>query len=260
MSMDSQNLKIFAILEQIEQTIENSPRPKLGGGNKRLVDMDEIMDLMGDLKVTIPEDIRRANSVMLEAQTMTDNAADHARDLVEKAQRQADKVISEANSTAQQLVVKAKDEYERLVSEDEIYQEAQKRAQLLAAKAEFNANVVYENAKLYADQVLQDLERFLVEYEQLVKQNRRELDARAPQPVQAAASVPASQAPVAAPVKAERHPLKAVAPLKKQPAEEEFDDLDDEDEEEAQTGGFLSGLFGRRKKKVDEEDFDDEEE
>ncbi len=259
MSIDSQNLKIFAILEQIEQTIENSPRPKIGGGNKRLVDVDEIMDLMGDLKVTIPEDIRRANSVMLEAQNMTDNAADHARDIVEKAQRQADKLVAEANSTAQQLVVKAKDEYERLVSEDEIYQEAQKRSQLLAAKAEFNANVVYENAKLYADQVLQDLERFLVEYEQLVKQNRKDLDARAPQPqpIQPAAAVPVSKsaAPVAAPIK----PIAKPAPVKKQPEEDPDDEDFDEDDEEEKGGGFLSGLFGHRKKKIEDEDFDDEE-
>jgi cell division septum initiation protein DivIVA len=260
MSIDSQNLKIFAILEQIEQTIENSPRPKIGGGNKRLVDMDEIMDLMGDLKVTIPEDIRRANSVMLEAQNMTDNAADHARDIVEKAQRQADKLVADANSASQQMVVKAKDEYERLVSEDEIYLEAQKRAQLLAAKAEFNANVVYENAKLYADQVLQDLERFLVEYEQLVKRNRKDLDARAPQPqpVQSSAStasVPRSAAPVAAPIKHAAKP----ASLKKQPEEDLEDDDFDEDEEEEKSGGFLSGLFGHRKKKIEDEDFEDEE-
>jgi len=259
MSVDSQNLKIFAILEQIEQTIENSPRPKIGGGNKRLVDVDEIMDLMGDLKVTIPEDIRRANSVMLEAQNMTDNAADHARDIVEKAQRQADKLVADANSASQQMLVKAKDEYERLVSEDEIYLEAQKRAQLLAAKAEFNANVVYENAKLYADQVLQDLERFLVEYEQLVKQNRKNLDARAPQPqpVQqsaSTASVSRSAVPVAAPVK----PVAKPASLKKQ-AEEDLDDEDFDDDEEEKGGGFLSSLFGHRKKKIEDEDFDDEE-
>ncbi|HWR18647.1 MAG TPA: hypothetical protein VN608_03425 [Clostridia bacterium] len=259
MSIDSQNLKIFAILEQIEQTIENSPRPKIGGGNKRLVDVDEIMDLMGDLKVTIPEDIRRANSVMLEAQNMTDNAADHARDIVEKAQRQADKLIADANSTSQQMVVKAKDEYERLVSEDEIYLEAQKRSQLLAAKAEFNANVVYENAKLYADQVLQDLERFLVEYEQLVKQNRKDLDARAPQPqpVQQAAStasVSRSAAPVAAPIK----PAAKSLSVKKQP-DEDYDDEDFDDDEEERGGGFLSSLFGHRKKKIEDEDFDEEE-
>ncbi|HWS30846.1 MAG TPA: hypothetical protein VN512_12145 [Clostridia bacterium] len=258
MSIDSQNLKIFAILEQIEQTIENSPRPKIGGGNKRLVDVDEIMDLMGDLKVTIPEDIRRANSVMLEAQNMTDNAADHARDIVEKAQRQADKLVADANSTAQQLVVKAKDEYERLVSEDEIYQEAQKRSQLLAAKAEFNANVVYENAKLYADQVLQDLERFLVEYEQLVKQNRKDLDARAPQPkpIQPAAAAPVSKsaAPVATPIK----PIAKPTPVKKQPEKDPDDEDFDEEDEEEKGGGFLSGLFGHRKKKIEDEDFDEE--
>lgn len=69
MSNNAQNMQIFTIIGQLEDLIETSPRPKIGGGaNKRLVSADEMMDLIGDLKVTIPEDIRRANSVIIDSQ------------------------------------------------------------------------------------------------------------------------------------------------------------------------------------------------
>ena len=174
-----QNLKIYDIIEQFEDLVENSPRPKLSGNaTKRIVDVEEIMDLLGDLKTTIPDDIRRANSVIAESRSMLANAQDHAQDIVQEAEQHAAAAIAEAQGKAAQVLDKAKAEYERLIAEDEIYQEAQKRAQLLAMKAEYNANQVYENAKTYADDILADLERFLGEYKRLVEVNRRDLDAR----------------------------------------------------------------------------------
>ena len=132
MSNNTQNMQIFTIIGQLEDMIERSPRPKLGNGaNKRVIDAEEMIDLLGDLKVTIPEDIRRANSVMIESQTMIDNADEHARDVVANAQEEADRLIAQAHAAADDIVEKAKQEYERLVQEDEIYQEAQRRAELL---------------------------------------------------------------------------------------------------------------------------------
>ncbi len=256
MSNNAQNMQIFTIIGQLEDLIENSPRPKIGGGaNKRIIGADEIMDLIGDLKVTIPEDIRRANSVIIESQTMIDNAGEHAKDIVSKAQIDSEALVAKANATAQSIQAKAQMEYERLISEDEIYQEAQRRAKLLALKAEANAGMVFDNAKRYADDVLRDLENFLTEYKQLVAINRRDLDVRADlaqpgaQPTQVAPSAP----PLPQRQPAEHQRARAVAPV----PENEFDDEYD-DEEEEESGSIFSRLFGR-KKKVEDMEFDDEE-
>lgn len=255
MSNNTQNMQIFTIIGQLEDMIERSPKPKLSNGaNKRVIDAEEMIDLLGDLKVTIPEDIRRANSVMIEAQTMIDNADEHARELVANAQTESDRLIAQAHATADDIVEKAKQEYERLVQEDEIYQEAQRRAELLAKKAEANASLVFENAKCYADDVLKDLESFLGEYKQLVAINRKDLDARAQEPQ--SAPQPEAQQPVQQPA-AQPHRKAKPAP---EPEEDAFDDFDDEEDdyEDEAKGGFLSSLF-KRKKKVEDIDFDDEE-
>ena len=180
MSNNMQNLKIYDIIDQLEDLIENSPKPKLSGSaTKRTVDVEEVFDLLGDLKTTIPEDIRRANSLMIEAQNTIDSANDTAQETIDAANTKADAIVAEAQNKANLVLEKAREEYERLIAEDEIYQEAQKRAQLLAAKAEYNANEVFENAKTYADDILADLERFLDEYKNLVNVNRKDLGARA---------------------------------------------------------------------------------
>ncbi|MEG1893022.1 MAG: hypothetical protein RR232_00755 [Clostridia bacterium] len=244
-------MKIFGILEQIEETVEDSPKPKLGGGNRRVVDADEIFDLLGDLKVTIPEDIRRANSVIVEAKNITSNADDYARDTVQKAQADAEKIIADADERAEQIMIKTKEECERLISEEEIYKEAQRRAQLLAAKAEYNANCVYEDAKVYADEVLVDLERFIAEYDQMIKVNRRDLGARAQQSAQPVVKPSPTTDINSGYAERRRPPVKRVEPTQEDVYEEERFDEDDR-------GSFL-GLFKRRKKAVDNDDFIDEE-
>ena len=257
MSNDVQNMQIFTIIGQLEELVESSPKPKIGGGgNKRVISADELMDLLGDLKVTIPEDIRRANSVIIESQSMIDNAEEHARDVVAKAQQDADALLAKANANARSINEKAQAEYERLISEDEIYQEAQRRAKLLALKAEANAAMVFESAKKYADDVLRDLENFLDEYRQLVAINRKDLDVR-PDAVQQAARTtqapPAAQHHQAPPSPAQQPRPQAAAPV----PDNEFD-YDEEDEEEEETGSIFSRLFGR-KKKAEDMNFDDEE-
>ncbi len=272
MSADVQEMRIFGILEQIEEAVEDSPKPKIGGGNRRVVDADEIYDLLGDLKVTIPEDIRRANSVIAETRNITDNADEYARETVQKAEAEAARIVSEAQANAEQISVQAKAEYERLISQDEVYQEAQRRAQLLAAKAEYNANCVYENAKVYADEVLVDIERFIAEYDQLIKANRRDLGARAQQPVQQAQyqqpaaqqaqyqqpaqpiqyqQQPEEQQAQPAQPKQQRHERKAVV-------EDIYDDEDDFDDDDDDDRGSFLGLFKRKKKAVDDDDFMDD--
>ena len=156
---------------------------------------------------------------------------------------------------------KAKQEYERLVQEDEIYQEAQRRAELLAKKAEANASLVFENAKCYADDVLKDLESFLGEYKQLVALNRKDLDARTQQSEPTAPAAPQPEYQTAADQTAAPQPARRRAKPAPEPIDEAYDDgFDDEDEfEDDAKGGFLSGLFKRRKK-VEDIDFDDEEE
>ena len=52
MSNNMQNLKIYDIIDQLEDLIENSPKPKLSGSaTKRTVDVEEDFDLLGDASI-----------------------------------------------------------------------------------------------------------------------------------------------------------------------------------------------------------------
>ncbi len=242
-TQNEQSLRIFTVLSQIEQVLESAPRQKFSSGNRRIVDVDELYDLLGDLKVTIPEDIRRANSVLIEADTLLDHANQEAVDIVEQAQREAAKIR-----------LLAEEEFEARVAEDKVSQEVQRRAELLQQHAERNATIVYNGAKQYADEILMDVQRYLMEYHHMVAQNRAELgiaQAEAVQVPEAPAAPIAPQQPVipqksAIPQKPERRPVEPQAPA---PVQEE------EEEEKPEPKRKRGGWFFRR----DDDDLFDEE-
>ncbi len=171
----AQTMKIFSIINRIKQELEESPRAKLGGPGKRLVEIDRLLDLLEDLKVVIPEDIRRATGIISEADNTIRDAKDTAAEIVEQAHQEADTVVSQAQSAADNLRSQAQTEFESRVCEAEVYKEAYTRASKVSAEAEENATAIYNGARKYADDILGDLQRYLAEYHHMIDENRREL-------------------------------------------------------------------------------------
>ncbi len=149
---EKQPLKIMSMIAQLEELIEASPRAKFGGG-RRMVDADAVLDLLGDMKVTIPEDIRRAQSVLLDEVAIVTLARDEAESIRSSADR----------------------EFETRVSEHAILTEVQRRADEMLTKAEESARQIVQGSRQYADNILVDIQRYLHDYFKIVDQNRQEL-------------------------------------------------------------------------------------
>ncbi|MBR0135817.1 MAG: hypothetical protein IJM18_06425 [Clostridia bacterium] len=231
-------------INELEEIIESSPAPRFGGNtDRRIVDIDEIYNLLGDLKVTIPEDVRKADSIIGDAKNITAKAESYATELVDNAQARADAIISEAESKrnniiaaaeakAGSIVAEAEAQREGLLDEHDIIVEAERRADLLERKAEYNAKKVYENAKTYADGVLGSLMQFLEDYYEVVEINRNDLGV-VPKPDFNESAAEAK-------------------------AKEEAENNKAEEEEDEGSDGFF-GIFKRKKKKADAEEPDADE-
>lgn len=258
---NQQSLRIFTIISQIEQALESAPRPKLGGGGRRMVDVDQIFDLLGDLKVTIPEDIRRANGVLIETDTLLEHANQDAVDIVEQAQKEAEDLHRQSIAQAEQMRLIAEEEFEARVAEDKVLLEVQRRAEILQQHAERNAQVVYNGAKQYADDILHDVQRFLANYQQMVAQNRAELGVSVSQqpgygPEQPAASIATANPAAAQAPEKPVQPASAKAAQPSRPVEPQFPQADEAEDEEYEPRRGIFGWFRRK----DEDFFEEEDE
>lgn len=233
-----QSMMIFKIIGQIEQLVTNSPQPRMGGANKRIVQIDEILDLLGDLKATIPEDIRRANSIAVEAESMIESAQEQADEIIHNARLQEYEILQQAQMQAEKIHADAEAAFEARVYSEDVHKQAVVWAEQLTTEARNNAQTIYNASKQYADDVLSDLQRYLMEYHSLVQQNREELNITADTRRQTASTQDAN-------VKRGAY----------EPDEQEEEYWDDEEE---QTAGPLKQFFSRlgRKAKEESEEYD----
>lgn len=170
------NLQIYTIIEKIEDVIEESPRPVFNVvGNKRNVDCDEILDLLGDLKICIPKDVIRAQNLLAESDDFISKAEEHAQEMIESAEKRASQTIDRAKSHVEDMIEDANREFESRVSDHEIYREAQLRAKQIVANAEKHASAIYEDSKQYADSILSELLRQLNIYVGQVNASRENI-------------------------------------------------------------------------------------
>lgn len=144
---------IFELIAKLENEIKHSPKPRISGGNKRIVDCDRMLDILGDLKVSIPDEIRQAQAVLTEKNNL----------------------LEEARNTASSLMSDARLQSERMISREGVLEEARYRGEQIVLRAEENADVIAQSARTYTDEILIDVQRYLQEYVTIIENNRQEL-------------------------------------------------------------------------------------
>ena len=142
---------ISDIIDMIEDVIDNaSSVPVIG---KVLIDKDEVLGLIQDLRLNMPEEIKQAKWV--------------------KENRQ--KILLEAQQESENMLKEAEAKTLELINEHEISQRATEQANENIEKAQQSARDLRLGAVSYADEVFASLENKLVNYAKSVHQNRADL-------------------------------------------------------------------------------------
>ncbi len=120
---------------------------------KAFVNKEELMNLVGDINLQLPDEIRMAKSI----------AEDRTRILAD-AQKQADLIIK----NAEQKIVS-------MIDEHEITKRANEQANDIVIKAQKNAREIRLGTLEYADSVLQQLDNSLKTMGESIRQSRADL-------------------------------------------------------------------------------------
>lgn len=144
-------MEILAILETLEDVVEKGISVPFSG--KCLVDREEILEIVKEIRLKLPDDIKQAKWVKEERQ----------RILLE-AQKQADDIIKDAENKIASLV-----------DEHEITKKAYDQANEIVANAQKNAKDIRQGTREYADSVLNKVEDILKDTLDVIHMNRDEL-------------------------------------------------------------------------------------
>lgn len=144
-------MEILAILETLEDVVERSISVPFSG--RCLIDKEEILEIIKEIRLKLPDDIKQAKWV--------------------KEERQ--RILMEAQKEANSIVKDAENKISSLVDEHEITKKAYERANEIISNAQKNAREIRLGTKEYADSILNKVEEILKDTLDVIKMNREEL-------------------------------------------------------------------------------------
>ena len=144
-------MEIFTYLETLEEMLENSK--SLPFTNKVIVDKEVILDIIKEIRIKLPDELKQAKWVKEE----------RTRILVE-AQKEADGIVKEAENRIISMI-----------DEHEITRKAyEQKAQIIETANEM-AREISNGTKEHADDLLAKIELVLQDVLTIVQNNRKEL-------------------------------------------------------------------------------------
>lgn len=144
-------MDIQQLVDRLEEVIDNSkPLPMSA---YRLVEEDGVYGIIDQMRVAIPEAIKRANRVEAEK----------------------DRVLAQANEEAERIRELAKQEASELVKRDAIMASAQQRADNILERSRRDADALRSDADLYVIDVLTKLEEDLLRSLAVVRNGMRKV-------------------------------------------------------------------------------------
>ena len=143
------NSKIEQTIEELEQYIDTC-KPQAFSSNKIIVNKDQIEELLTELRLRTPEEIKRYQKMISNKEA-----------ILADAQAKADAIIAQAEVTHSELVSEHQIMQQAYAQANEVVMIATKQAQEILDKATNDANNIRFGAIGYTDELLKNLEAIL---------------------------------------------------------------------------------------------------
>jgi cell division septum initiation protein DivIVA len=138
-------MDILHLVDRLEELFnESRPIPLT---HNVIVDEDKFLDIIDQMRISIPEEVKKAQQVF----------------------SQKDRVLAQAQEEANRTLTLARDKADQMIEKDAIAQDAQRRANQIIEQARMEAENVKTGAEQYSMDALMGLER---ELERLLNQVR----------------------------------------------------------------------------------------
>jgi cell division septum initiation protein DivIVA len=130
-------MDILHLVDRLEEIVKGSTQVPFSG--IRLVDERHIWPLLDQMRISIPEEVRRA----------------------ERTVREKDRTMAQAHEETERIIALARSEAAQITAEHAVVQAAEERANAIRAQAEKEAEGIRTGADDYAFEVLCNLEQEL---------------------------------------------------------------------------------------------------
>ena len=154
-------MDIQFLVERLETLAVNAR--KLPMTSQVIIDQAALLDLIDQLRIAIPEEVKQARRI----------------------NQESDRVLAKAREEAEQIIGAGQEQAALLLQDQAILREAEMRAEEITQRAQQKADETMRGADRYAADVLLRLEGDLNKTLSIVKKSLEMLEERRPQPTEA---------------------------------------------------------------------------
>jgi hypothetical protein len=152
-------MDILHLVDRLEELFNNSSSLPLT--KKVILDEEKLLDLIDQMRLAIPDEIKKAQSIVYQKERIIDQMRLAIPDEIKKAQSivyQKERIIAQSHEEANRTVSLAREQSEKLVSKDIIVQEAKIIADDIIKRARDETEIIKKEADQYAVDSLDYLE------------------------------------------------------------------------------------------------------
>lgn len=142
-------MEVLRLLEEMEDILEASS----GFGKRRVVNKGELLEIIKEIRIKLPDEIKTAQWIKDEKQ----------------------RILTEAKNDAHGLMEDAEARVKELVEKDQITREAEMRAEAILEEAREAAEDILYQTYEYTDEMLSSVEKKLQQMNEILSDNRAEL-------------------------------------------------------------------------------------
>lgn len=146
------NIEILHLLDKLEALVSSGTRLPLT--SRALVDEQEFVDILDEIRAAVPEEVRQAK----------------------RLSQDKEKVILQAQGEADKIVGAAREEANRILQEDSLIRQAREQAEAYVQEAIQRADEVRNGADEYALAALENLEEQLTRLIATVRKGKTTLE------------------------------------------------------------------------------------
>lgn len=171
-------------LNRMEELVLDSPRIPLS--SRTLIDEDRLLEQLDAIRLALPMVLQEAMGVVQQKEAMFRDAEKYAQDIIASAEQRAVQILDEtglvrqAELEAAQTRQQLQQEYEMLRDEllaemEQIRRQAQQEVDDMRQMAIAECQEIQRGADDYADRVLSNMERQLMDMVSVVRNGRQQL-------------------------------------------------------------------------------------
>ena len=152
--------RIEQLISEIEEYIDSCKFQALSN-SKIIVNKEEMEELLVELRMRIPDEIKKYQKIISQQDTILGEAQAQADAMMEEAKKQADSLVARADEQTSEMVNEHEIMQRAYAQANEIIEQAQAQAQTIVDNAVADANSVRQGSIQYTDDMLKSLQTIM---------------------------------------------------------------------------------------------------